>query len=191
MSFGGPLVGLFACRAEHTRRMPGRIVGATVDGQGRRGYTLTLQTREQHIRRERATSNICTNQGLCMLAATSYLSLMGKSGLRDVATHCLQKAHYAFDQLTRLPGFRPTFDAPFFHEFALRCPIPPVEVNRRLAEAGILGGYPLGRDYPELSDSLLLCVTEQRSKEEIDALVGALAERSIAVSATSRVGRRA
>jgi glycine dehydrogenase subunit 1 len=182
MNFGGPLVGLFACRTEHMRRMPGRIVGATVDGQGRRGYTLTLQTREQHIRRERATSNICTNQGLCMLAATAYLAFMGKSGLRDVASQCLQKAHYAFEQLTgsAVAGFRPAFGAPFFHEFALRCSIPPVEVNQRLAEAGILGGYPLGRDYPELSDSLLLCVTEQRSKEEIDALADTLTERSIA-----------
>jgi glycine dehydrogenase subunit 1 len=190
MNFGGPLVGLFACRAEYVRRMPGRIAGATVDGQGRRGYTLTLQTREQHIRRGRATSNICTNQGLCMLAVTAYLSLLGKSGLREVAEQCLQKAHYAFEQLTRLPGFRPVFGTPFFHEFALRCPIPPAEVNRRLAEAGILGGYPLGRDYPELSDSLLLCVTEQRSKEEIDTLVGALAERSFGVwPETSGVGR--
>jgi glycine dehydrogenase subunit 1 len=191
MSFGGPLVGLFACRAEHMRRMPGRVAGATADREGRRGYTLTLQTREQHIRRERATSNICTNQGLCMLAATAYLSLMGKSGLRDVAEQCLQKAHYAFDQLTRLPGFRPAFASPFFHEFALRCPIPPVEVNRCLSEAGILGGYPLGRDYPELSDALLLCVTEQRSKEEIDHLVEALWALGSGLWAPNNGGREA
>jgi glycine dehydrogenase subunit 1 len=174
LNFGGPLVGLFACRSEFVRRMPGRLVGATTDRQGRRGYTLTLQTREQHIRRERATSNICTNQGLCMLAATAYLGLMGRAGLREVAEQCLQKAHYAQEQIARLPGFRPAFNAPFFHEFAVRCPIPPREVNRRLAEAGILGGYALGRDYPELADTLLLCVTEQRTRAEIDRLVEAM-----------------
>jgi glycine dehydrogenase subunit 1 len=176
LNFGGPLVGMFACRSPYVRRMPGRLAGATTDGQGRRGYTLTLQTREQHIRRERATSNICTNQGLCMLAATAYLSIMGKTGLREVAEQCLQKAHYAQERIARLPGYRAAFAAPFFHEFAVRCPIPPAQVNRRLADSGIVGGYALGRDYPELADALLLCVTEQRSRVEIDALVDVLAE---------------
>jgi glycine dehydrogenase subunit 1 len=176
LNFGGPLVGLFACRKEHMRRIPGRLVGATTDAEGRRGYTLTLQTREQHIRRERATSNICTNQGLCMLAATAYLALMGRAGVREVAEQCLRKAHYAHAAITALPGFTAAFSGPFFHEFTVRCPVPPRQVNAYLREHDIVGGYDLGRDYPELSHCLLLCVTEKRTKAEIDALVEALAE---------------
>ncbi len=176
LSFGGPLVGLFACRKEHIRRIPGRLVGRTTDAEGRRGFTLTLQTREQHIRRERATSNICTNQGLCMLAATAYMATMGKAGLREVAEQCLRKAHYAHGLITSLPGFSAAFSGPFFHEFAIRCPAPPRQINLALRDRGIVGGYDLGRDYPELSDCLLFCVTEKRTRAEIDALAEALGE---------------
>jgi glycine cleavage system P protein (glycine dehydrogenase) subunit 1 len=176
LNFGGPLVGLFACRKEHIRRIPGRLVGVTTDAEGRRGYTLTLQTREQHIRRERATSNICTNQGLCMLAATAYLATMGRAGVREVAEQCLRKAHYAFEAITALPGFTAAFTGPFFHEFVIRCPVPPRQVNAYLREQGMVGGYELGRDYPKLSDCMLFCVTEKRTRAEIDALAAALAE---------------
>jgi glycine dehydrogenase subunit 1 len=176
LNFGGPLLGLFACRKEHVRRIPGRLVGATTDDAGRRGYTLTLQTREQHIRRERATSNICTNQGLCMLAATAYMALMGRAGVREVAEQCLRKAHYAHAAITNLAGFTAAFKGSFFHEFTVRCPVPPRQINALLREHGIVGGYDLGRDYPELSDCMLFCVTEKRTKSEIDALVEALGE---------------
>jgi glycine cleavage system P protein (glycine dehydrogenase) subunit 1 len=174
LNYGGPLVGLFACRKEYMRRMPGRLVGATRDGTGQRGFTLTLQTREQHIRRAKATSNICTNQGLCMTAATAYLAVMGKAGLRQVAELCLQKAHYARDRILALPGYSAAFAAPFFKEFAVRGPRPPREINARLRAAGILGGYELGHDYPELADALLFCVTEKRTRGEIDHLVEVL-----------------
>jgi glycine dehydrogenase subunit 1 len=173
-AFGGPLLGLFACRKEFVRRLPGRIVGGTVDRDGTRAYTMTLRTREQDIRRDQATSNICTNQALFALAATVYLSAQGKAGLRQVANLCLQKAHYAQQAICALPGYEPVFSGPFFKEFAVRCPEDPAVINRRLLEAGILGGYPLGGAYPHLADAMLLCVTEQRTKEEIDRLVDAL-----------------
>ena len=175
LNFGGPLVGFFATRQQHVRRMPGRLVGQTTDTEGRTGYVLTLQTREQHIRRERATSNICTNQGLCLLAATAYLETMGKSGLRSVAEQCLRKAHYAAARIDALPGFAVVTPPPFFHEFAVRCPRSAAAIAGRLAEQGILAGYPLGRDYAGMDDCLLVAVTEQRTREEIDALVEALA----------------
>jgi glycine dehydrogenase subunit 1 len=175
LNFGGPLVGFFAAKTQYLRQMPGRLVSQTKDRDGRTGYVLTLQTREQHIRRERATSNICTNQGLMMLAATVYLSVMGKQGLRQVAEQCLQKAHYAAEKLTAVPGFRLRFGAPFFHEFVLQCPRPAEEIVSALAEQGILAGYPLGRHAPELADCLLIAVTEKRTREEIDTFAEALA----------------
>jgi glycine dehydrogenase subunit 1 len=173
-AFGGPLLGLFACRKEFVRRIPGRLVGGTVDVDGTRAYTMTLRTREQDIRRDQATSNICTNQALFALAATVYLSAQGKTGLRQVANLCLQKAHYAQKAICSLPGYEAIFAGPFFKEFVVRCPDDSVAINQRLLDAGILGGLPLGPYYSDLGNAMLLCVTEQRSKEEIDALVTAL-----------------
>jgi glycine dehydrogenase subunit 1 len=181
-SFCGPLVGLFSCKQQYVRQMPGRIVGATTDTQGRRGYVLTLQTREQHIRREKATSNICSNQALCALAATVYLTTLGKNGLREVAELCVQKSHYLADELTKLAGYQllpsPTGDkggASFLKEFVVKCPRPAAEINARLREKGLIGGLYLGKFYPDLSDHMLLCVTEKRTKREMDALLEVLA----------------
>ena len=176
MAYGGPLLGLFACKQQYVRQMPGRVVGATTDSEGRRGYVLTLQTREQHIRREKATSNICTNQGLCALAATVYLCTLGKQGLREVAELCVAKSHYLAEQIAKLPGYGVGFDARFFKEFVIKCPRPARDVNEKLRERGIIGGLDLGDYYPELSGHMLLCVTEKRSREEIDKLVEALAQ---------------
>ncbi len=176
MAFGGPYLGILACRETFLRRLPGRLVGQTVDRHGRRCWVLTLQTREQHIRREKATSNICTNQGLLALRAAVYLAAMGPHGLRSVAELCLQKARYAQDRLARQPGLHLAFDRPTFKEFVVRAT--DGEVARRLESAleqNILAGVPLGRWYPELSDGFLAAVTEKRSKEEIDRWVAALA----------------
>jgi len=175
LNFGGPYLGLFACREEYMRKVPGRLVGETVDTKGRRGFVLTLSAREQHIRRERATSNICSNEALCALAAGAYLAAMGKSGLRKVAELCYHKAHYAARQIAAIPGFDLVGDKPFFKEFVVRCPRPPSEINEALLERGIIGGYDLGRDYPHLENHMLLCVTEINTKEEIDSLTNALA----------------
>ncbi|MCD6289456.1 MAG: aminomethyl-transferring glycine dehydrogenase subunit GcvPA [Anaerolineae bacterium] len=176
LSFGGPYLGFFACRQEHVRRASGRIVGETVDVEGRRGYVLTLSAREQHIRRERATSNICTNQALNALAAAVYMSAMGRRGLRRVAELCYHKAHYAAAEIDKLPGYSVWSDD-FFHEFVVRCPRPVDEINRYLLnEWGIIGGYDLGRDYPELARHMLLCVTETNSRDDIEDLVEALRE---------------
>jgi glycine dehydrogenase subunit 1 len=173
LNFGGPYLGLFACRQQYVRQMPGRIVGRTSDAQGRTGYVLTLQTREQHIRRERATSNICTSQQLVALAATVYLAAMGKQGLRQVAELCYHKAHYAAQRIARLPGYSPAFEEPFFKEFVVRCLRPPSEVNRALLGRGIIGGLDVSE---HVENGLLLCVTEMNARREIEALVEALAE---------------
>ena len=180
-SFGGPYIGLFATRQIYVRQMPGRLAGRTVDSQGRTGYVLTLSTREQHIRRERATSNICTNQALMSLAITVYLAAMGKRGLREVAELCYQKAHYAASLISETPGYSLPFDGVFFNEFAVRCPGPPAEINARLLEMGITGGLDISHLTP---NGLLVAVTEMSSKQDIEALASALAE----YSASARTG---
>ena len=177
LNFGGPYLGFFACREKDVRRMAGRLVGQTVDADGKRGFVLTLATREQHIRRERATSNICTNQALCALAASIHLAALGKSGLRTLAELCYHKAHFAAGRIAELKGYELVGNKPFFQEFVVRCPAPVSAINDYLLEEwGILGGYDLGRDYPHLENHMLICVTEVLSREEIDALVNALAE---------------
>lgn len=174
VSFGGPYLGFFACREQYVRRMAGRLVGETVDEQGRRGYVLTLATREQHIRRERATSNICSNEALCALAAGVYLAALGRRGLRQVAELCYHKAHYAAQVIGEVPGFAVLRSKPFFKEFVVRCPRPVAEVNDMLLDWDIVGGYDLGHDYPHLANHMLVCVTEMNTREEIDELVMAL-----------------
>jgi glycine dehydrogenase subunit 1 len=176
LSYGGPYCGLFATLEKYIRQMPGRLVGETVDNRGRRGYVLTLSTREQHIRREKATSNICTNQGLFALMATIYLATMGRSGVREVARQNLNKAHHAASEIAKLDGFALRFDAPFFNEFVVRAPRPAREVAARLLDKKIVGGLALESYYPELEDSLLVCVTETARRESLDRLVAALAE---------------
>lgn len=175
MGFGGPLLGFFACHKRFTRAFPGRIVGATVDQEGRRGYTMTLRTREQDIRREKATSNICTNQALIALMATIYLCAMGKNGLRQVSELSLQKAHYAAETLSGIEGVELLFpNAKYFKEFAVRLTRPVDEVNSGLLKAGIVGGLDLGDYYPEYSGSTLLCVTETKTRQDIDLLASTL-----------------
>ncbi len=169
-------LGFFACREEHVRRMAGRLVGETVDAHGRRGYVLTMATREQHIRRERATSNICSNEALCALAAGVYLAALGKRGLCQVAELCYHKAHYAADAISKVPGFQVLHGKGFFKEFVVRCPISVDEVNDLLLDWDIVGGYDLGQDYPHLQDHMLVCVTEMNTRQEIDDLVAALRE---------------
>jgi glycine dehydrogenase subunit 1 len=177
LSFGGPYLGILATKQEYVRSLAGRLVGETVDSRGQRGYVTTLNTREQHIKREKASSNICTNQGLMMLAATVYLSLLGKHGLKQVAETCYLKAHYAAKKVGRLKGFKLKFpDVPFFHEFVVESPLPAAELNNRLLERGIIGGYDLSQDYPSLKNCSLFAVTEMNTKEEIDFLVETLAE---------------
>jgi glycine dehydrogenase subunit 1 len=178
LSFGGPYLGIMACREEFVRRMPGRLVGQTVDRRGNRCWVLTLQTREQHIRRGKATSNICTNQGLMALRAAVYLAAMGPQGMRSVAELCLQKAHYAMDRLASQAGLEPAFERPVFKEFVVRAA--DGAVDRRLDAAlrdGIFAGVPLGRWYPESADCLLVAVTEKRTKAQIDRLAECLSAR--------------
>ncbi len=178
MWFGGPSLGFFTTKKAYVHKMAGRLVGETVDSRGQRGYVLTLTAREQHIKRERATSNICTNQGLLALASAVYLAVMGKEGLREVANLCYQKAHYAAEQISQIPGYGLCFSEPFFHEFAVCCPRPVAEINEHLLEHGIIGGYDLGKDYPELQNHMLIAVTEMNTKEDIDLLVEVLKEFS-------------
>jgi glycine dehydrogenase subunit 1 len=173
-SYGGPYVGLLATKKENVRQMPGRLAGVTSDTEGKRGFVLTLQTREQHIRREKATSNICTNQGLMATAATVYMASMGPEGFKEVSTRCYQNAHYLASELSKLPGYEIGFDAPFFHEFVVRTPASARQINSRLAEAGIIGGYDLANVDPALDDCLLLCATELNDKESIDRLITTL-----------------
>jgi glycine dehydrogenase subunit 1 len=174
LSFGGPYCGLFATLEKYVRQMPGRLVGEARDDQGRRGYVLTLSTREQHIRREKATSNICTNQGLFALMATVYLATLGKHGVQEVARQNLQKSHYAASEIARINGYELKFTAPFFNEFVMRTPRPATEVMKRLLDRKMIGGIALEPYYPDMSDSALVCVTETTKKEAIDALVDAL-----------------
>ena len=178
LSFGGPYLGLFATRKEYVRKMAGRLAGETVDNRGQRAYVLTLTAREQHIRREKATSNICTNQGLMALASTVYMSLLGKNGLRQVAELCFHKAHYAADRIVSLPGYTLWSPTTFFNEFVIRCPAPVAEVNDILLDHDILGGYDLSQDYPDLSNHMLLAVTEMNTRDQIDRLVEVLSEVS-------------
>ncbi len=175
IAFGGPYLGIFATREKYIRRMAGRLVGQTTDTKGRRGFVLTLQAREQHIRREKATSNICTNQALCALAACVYLATLGKTGLRRVAELCYHKAHYAARKINRLPGYRVDLTHEFFNEFVVTCPRPVAEINAALREEGIIGGYDLARDYPHLGNAMLVAVTEMNTRAQIDAFVRALA----------------
>jgi glycine dehydrogenase subunit 1 len=177
LSFGGPYCGMFATNEKYMRQMPGRLVGEAADADGRRGYVLTLSTREQHIRREKATSNICTNQGLFALMATVYLATMGRRGIQEVARQNLQKAHYAASEVAKLDGFGLRFTAPFFNEFVVRTPRAAGEVTKRLLDRRIIGGVELQSFYPDMGDSLLVCVTETTSKEAIDNFVAALAEK--------------
>ncbi len=176
LSYGGPYLGIFSTKDKYVRKMAGRLAGETVDSRGQRGYVLTLTPREQHIRRERATSNICTNQGLIALAATVYLSLMGKFGLRKVAELCYQKAHYAAQEIDKLEAYSLWNTGTFFHEFVIACPRPIQEINDELLDYDIVGGYDLGKAFDELSNHMLLAVTEMNGKDQIDALVNALKE---------------
>lgn len=175
LSFGGPYVGLFATRDKYARQIPGRLVGEAYDKQGRRGFVLTLATREQHIRREKATSNICTNEGLIALAATIYLETMGRRGVQAVAHQCAQKAHYAAREIEKLAGFSLPFSAPFFNEFVVRAPAPASPMLDKLAkEKGIDGGIALSRFDAKRPNDFLVCVTETNTRAEIDALIGGL-----------------
>ena len=177
LGYGGPYLGFFASREKYVRKMAGRLVGETVDADGKTGYVLTLSTREQHIRRDRATSNICTNQGLMALAATVYMATMGKHGLKKVAELCYHKAHYAAGEIDQLAEYSVLQGKPFFNEFVVQCPRPVAEVNNYLLDSwGIIGGYDLEGSYPQHKNQMLIAVTEMNSREEIDVLATALAE---------------
>ncbi len=172
LNYGGPYVGFLAIKSGLIRKMPGRVVGQTVDRNGNRCYCLTLQTREQHVRREKATSNICSNQGLCALNSAIYMATMGKKGYEEVAIQNMQKSHYAVKKVSEGGKFTPLFKGKFFNEFVIKSPVEIEELNKKLLENNILGGYDLGKDYPELSGCTMLCVTEKRSVDEINKLIG-------------------
>jgi len=177
LSYGGPYLGIFTTKQKYVRKLAGRLVGETEDEEGQRAYVLTLTAREQHIRREKSTSNICTNQGLMALAAAVYLSLLGKSGFKQVANLCYQKAHYAAEQITDLPGYELAFpETPFFHEFVIKTPKPAADIIHHLQEHWILAGYDLSETYPEMQNHILIAVTEKISKYDIDEFVEALKE---------------
>jgi glycine dehydrogenase subunit 1 len=176
MSFGGPHVGFLAARAAHVRQLPGRLAGQTVDADGKRGFVLTLSTREQHIRRERATSNICTNQGLMALANTIHLALLGAQGMRDVGLQCLERAHYLAERLAAVPGVAlANGSAPFFREFVVRLPGPAERFVQAALGSRLLAGVPLSRFGPGREQDLLVAVTEKRTREEMDRYAEALA----------------
>ncbi len=181
MSYGAPALGFMAAKQKFMRLLPGRLVGQTIEEGGKKqtGYVLTLQTREQHIRRERATSNICTNQSLLAVGATIYLAALGKQGFRELGELCLQKAHYAFRQITALPGFSAAFTGPFYDEFVVKLPCAATELQARFEQAGITGGFPLGSSYPNMENCMLFCVTETRTKADIDTLVAVLKTVSV------------
>lgn len=174
LQFGGPYLGFIATKKSYMRKLPGRIVGESVDKDGNRSYVLTLQAREQHIRREKATSNICSNEGLNVLAATVYLTTLGKEGLREIALRATQKAHYAFNQITKSGEHKPLFDKPFFKEFAVTSDIAAKDISEKLLDEKILGGYSLEKDYPQYKNAILYAVTEKRTKKEIDKLSSVL-----------------
>ena len=179
LNFGGPYLGFFATKMEHVRKMPGRVVGATTDREGKVGYCLTFQTREQHIKRERATSNICTNEALVALAATVYMEAMGREGLKDVATLCLKKAAYARKKIGEIKGYSIPFSIPAFKEFVVKAPVAPHLIQERLNSQKILSGLDLGTYYPELNNHILFCVTEKRTRDEIDRLASVLGENNV------------
>lgn len=176
LNFGGPYLGVFAATMKHVRKMPGRLVGETVDVDGARGFVLTLAPREQHIRREKATSNICTNQGLIALIAGMYLAYMGKGGMQNVAEICYHRAHYAAAGIDKLDRYQVISSGHFFNEFVVQCPKPVDEINQALLEEGILGGYDLQSDYPEAVNQMLVCVTEMNDRMQIDRLIQVLGQ---------------
>ncbi|WP_291635592.1 aminomethyl-transferring glycine dehydrogenase subunit GcvPA [Clostridium sp.] len=174
MNFGGPYLGFMATTTKLLRKMPGRIVGQTVDVDGKRAFVLTLQAREQHIRREKASSNICSNQALNALTAAIYLTTMGKEGLKEVAYQSMQKAHYAFNEIVKLEEYKPLFNKPFFKEFVIQGQESASSINEKLLESNIIGGYDVEKSYPDHKNALLICVTEKRTKPEINDLVTAM-----------------
>ena len=174
LSYGGPYLGFFAIKQKYVRKIAGRIIGETLDSDGKRAYVMTLRPREQDIKRERATSNICTNQGLMALAASVYMALMGKNGLQKVSKLNYNKSHYAAQEINKLKGYKVDMSKPFFNEFVVSCSQPIAKINEALLEQGIIGGYDLGGDYSHLENHMLLCVTEVNTKDEIDVLVATL-----------------
>jgi glycine dehydrogenase subunit 1 len=174
LNFGGPYLGIFAVKNNLIRYLPGRIVGATEDSKGKRGYVLTLQTREQHIRREKATSNICSNEALCALAACVYMKALGGEGLRKIAQTCVDRARYLKERISKIKGFSIAFEAPSFMEFAVKTESPVTAVNEKLLKEGIVGGLDLGKYYKGLDSHMLLCATEMNTEQDIDKLISVL-----------------